>query len=314
MTILSRIKHWKDQNAISAGQEQQLTDLALENPFSVALELNVLLYVGVLPFVSGLGWTVTTWSQQLGDLLVVTVLSAILATCLWFCFSRAPAWSPAETPASTSLLDYVLYLGCLVWCIELAYIEKRFHLLSGQWDLYLLITAAVFFGFAYRFDNRFVLSLALSSLAAWFGLSMSHGPLGQDAPYRQYALLYCLLVGAAAVLLRHFKLKPHFFDTYLNLVATVLFWTVLSGVFEHQDYAPWFVALLITVGASLAWGITRRQFAFVAYAAVYGYIGVSSLLLRNTNDEFFIFGYFVLTAIAMLVLLVKISHHFGGTK
>ena len=29
----------------------------------------------------------------------------------------------------------------------------------GQWDLYLLATALLFFFLAYRFDNRFVLSL-----------------------------------------------------------------------------------------------------------------------------------------------------------
>jgi hypothetical protein len=81
--------------------------------------------------------------------------------------------------------------------VELAYLENRFHLLSGQWDLYLLATALLFFFLAYRFDNRFVLSLALSSLAEWFGLTVSHWPSHQDAAYRQYALLYCLLVGVA---------------------------------------------------------------------------------------------------------------------
>ncbi len=63
----------------------------------------------------------------------------------------------------------MLYLGSLTWSVELGYIESRFHLLSGQWDLYLLATAVLFFFLAYRFDNRFVLSLALSSLAGWFG-------------------------------------------------------------------------------------------------------------------------------------------------
>ena len=69
-------------------------------------------------------------------------------------------------------------------------------MLSGQWDLYLLATALLFFFLAYRFDNRFVLSLALSSLAGWFGLKISHWPSHQDAAYRQYALLFCLAQSA----------------------------------------------------------------------------------------------------------------------
>lgn len=288
-----------------------MAGLVRGEPFSLFLELNVLLYAGVVAFVAGLGWTVTTWSRQLGDILVLTILSAILAACFWYCFSRAREWSRAETLSPTPIFDYVLYLGSLTWSVELAYIEDRFHVLTGQWDLYLAATAALFFFLAYRFDNRFVLSLALSSLAGWFGLTISHWPSHQDATYRQYALLYCLLVGCGGALLHRRGLKAHFLGTYLNIVANVLFWTLLSGVFEAKDYGAWFLALLLACGASLAWGLTRRQFVFVAYAAVYGYVGVSSILLRNIHHETAIFGYFVVTGVAMLVALIMIARRFG---
>ena len=311
MTILARLGHWREQGAISPEQHAHLASLCRREPLSVFLELNVLLYAGVLAFVAGLGWTVTTWSQQLGDVLIVAVLSTILAACFWYCFSRAPAWSPAEAPAPSPIFDYVLYLGSLIWSVELAYVEKRFNVLSGRLDFDLLATAVLFFFLAYRFDNRFVLSLALSTLAGWFGLTISHWPSHQDAAYRQYALLYCLLVGIAGTLLQRRGLKPHFFGTYLNIVANVLFWALLSGVFNRQGYGLWLLALLIACGASLAWGLARRQFAFVAYAAVYGYVGVSSMLLRGITDDTAVLGYFVVTGVAMLVVLVKIARRFG---
>lgn len=314
MTILARLERWKEQGAISPEQHAHLASLSRREPFSLFLELNVLLYAGVLAFVAGLGWTVTTWSHQLGDVLVLTALSAILVACFWYCFSRASAWSAAETPASSPIFDYVLYLGSLVWCVELAYVENRFHLLSGQWDVYLLATASLFFFLAYRFDNRFVLSLALSSLAGWFGLTISHWPSHQDSTYRQYALLYSLLVGAGGALLQRRGLKPHFFGTYLNIAANVVFWAVLSGVFERQDNAVWLFALVIACAASLVWGLTRRQFAFVAYAAVYGYVGVSSLLLRSLNDTTAVLSYFVVTGVAMLVALIVIARRFGRSE
>jgi len=314
MTIFARLERWKEQGAITPEQHAHLASLSRREPFSLFLELNVLLYAGVLAFVAGLGWTVTTWSQQLGDVFVLTILSVILGACFWYCFSRAPAWSPAETPAPSAIFDYVLYLGSLVWCMELTYLEKRFQLLSGQWDLYLLATAGFFFFLAYRFDNRFVLSLALSSLAGWFGLTISRWPSHQDAAYRQYALLYCLFVGVGGALLQRRGLKPHFFGTYLNIVANILFWAVLSGVFGRQDYGPWSLALLVACGASLAWGLTRRQFAFVAYAAVYGYLGVSSLLLRNFNDTTAVLSYFVITGVVMLVGLIVIARRFGRSE
>jgi hypothetical protein len=205
----------------------------------------------------------------------------------------------------------VLYLGSLIWLVELAYLENRFHVLSGKLDSYLLATAGLFFFLAYRFDNRLVLSLGLSSLAGWFGLTISHWSAHQDAAYRQYALLYCLLVGVGGALLERRGLKPHFVGTYRNIVANILFWALLSGVFNRQGYGLWFFALFIACGASLAWGLSRRQFAFVAYAAVYGYVGVSSMFLRGVTDETVVLSYFVVTGVAMLVVLVQIGRRFG---
>ena len=123
MTILARLELWKQQGAISTEQQAHLASLSRGEPVSLSLELNLLLYTGVLAFVAGLGWTISTWSQQLGDVLVLTIISIILTGSFWYCFSRAPAWSAAETAAPTPIFDYVLYLGSLVWCVELAYLE-----------------------------------------------------------------------------------------------------------------------------------------------------------------------------------------------
>jgi len=311
MTIFNRLEQWKEQGSVSPRQCDLLTGLARGEPFSLFLELNVLLYAGVLAFAGGLGWTISTWSQQLGDVLVLTTLSAIVAFCFWYCFSRAPAWSPAAAPSPNLVFDYILYLGTLTWALDLAYIENRLHMLSGQWDGYLLATAVLFFVLAYRFDNRLVLSFALSSLAGWFGLVISRWPSHQDATYRQYAILYSLLIGLAGALTRRSGLKPHFFTAYGNIAANVLFWALLSGVFLRQGYLVWFLALLAAGGASLAWGLARRQFSFVAYAAVYGYVGASAILIRNITGASTVLSYFVITGIVMLVLLIQIARSFG---
>ena len=310
MTILSRLEQWKEREVISPEQHALLAGLSRGEPFSVFLELNILLYAGILLFVGGLGWTVSTWSQQMGDFLVLILLTLILAACFWYSFSRAPDWAPKEVPSPNLVFDYVLYLGCLIWTVELAYIENRFQMLSGQADLYLLATAGLYFFLAYRFDNRFVLSLALTSLAGYFGLTISHWRSNQNSDYRQYAILYSLLAGGAGTLLERQGLKPHFFGTYLNIAANVLFWALLSGIFERLNHVVWFLFLLAACGASLAWGLKRRQFSFVAYAAFYGYVGVSSILLRGLQD-FAVVIYFLVSGIAMLVMLVLIARRFG---
>jgi hypothetical protein len=311
VTIYTRLEQWQEQGIISPEQHALLRGLSRGEPFSLFLELNILLYAGIVAFVAGLGWTVSTWSQQLGDVLILTVLSMLLAACFWYCFSRAAAWSRAEVSSPNLAFDYVLYLGCLTWSLELTYLENRFHLLSGQWDLYLWATAGLFFLLAYRFDSRFVLSLALSALAGWFGLTISYWPTHQDATYRQYAILYAVLVTGAGAILQRRGLKAHFLGTYLNIGANVLFWAVLSGVFEWQDALVWYMALLGACGASLAWGLARRQFSFVAYAAVYGYVGISWIVIRRLQGATAVLSYFVVTGVAMLVMLVMIARRFG---
>jgi hypothetical protein len=305
------LEQWKVQGVLSPQQHTFLAGLSVGEPFSLFLELNILLYAGILAFVAGLGWTVSTWSQQLGDLLVLAVLFAIFAACFWYCFARAPAWSPAQVPSPSLVFDYVLYLGSLIWSLELAYLDNRFHLLSEYSDFYFLATAGLFFFLAYRFDNRFVLSLALSSLAGWFGLTISHWPSHQDSEYRQYALLYSLILICTGALLQRLGWKQHFFATYLNIAANVLFWALLSGVFNREGYGVWIVALLAVCGTSLAWGLSRRQFSFVAYAAVYGYVGVSSILIRAIDEFEPLLMYFAVTGVLMLILLIKISRRFG---
>ena len=301
MALPSQLDRWKQQGTISPEQHLLLTGLSRDEPCSLFLPLNLLLYAGVFALVGGLGWTVQTYAAQLGDVLVLAALTVILAGALWYCFTHVP----------NMVLDYVLYLGCLTWSLELAYIETHFHLLSGQWDNYLLATACFFFALAYRFDNRFVLSLALSTLAGWFGITISRLPGTQEPAYRRYAILYGLLVAVAGIALCRLSIKPHFFGVWLNVAANVLLAAVLSGVFEREGYLLWFLLLLAGCGASLAYGLARRQFAFVAYAALYGYIGLSSILIRDISGATTILSYFVVTGIAMLVTLTVVARRFG---
>jgi hypothetical protein len=306
-----KLDDWRDQGVISAEQYGLLNGLARNQPFSVFLELNILLYAGVAAFVGGLAWTVQSYSSQLGDVVVLAVLTGILAACLWYCFSRAMPWSAAQVSSPSLVFDYVLYLGSLTWTVELGYLEARLHVMSGQWDNYLLATAIFFFLPAYRFDNRFGLSLALSSLAGWFGLRLSHWPSTNDAAYRYSGVVYGLLVGAAGIALRRTGIKAHFLGTYLNLAANVFLIAVLSGAFTHDEYGWWFLLLVAGCAASLAYGIDKKQFSFVAYAAVYGYVGVSSVLVRHVSGDQAILSYFVITGMGMLVLLFTVARRFG---
>jgi hypothetical protein len=308
------LERWREQDVISQEQYVLLSGLARREPFSIFLELNLLLYVGVIAFAGGLAWTVTTYSERLGDVLIIAVLTAMLGACLWYSFRKALPWTPALSVPPNLLFDYVLYLGALTWSVELAYIESRFRLLQQQWDVYVLATALFYFALAYRFDNRFVLSMALSALAAWFGIRISHWPGSEVASYRNLAIAYSFLVAGGGTLLERSGIKPHFHPVYLHLAANVLLAALITGTFEQHTFGSWLILLTGACAASVWFGASRRSFAFVGYGAVYGYIGVSSVLVRYIDDGLALAMYFTTTAGGMLVLLGYLASEFRGDE
>jgi hypothetical protein len=215
MSIPQYLERWKTAGLITGAQHDAIAALVRKDPFSVFIELNTLLYLGVLSLVAGAAWTIQTYAADLGDAAILSTLTVTFIGCLYYCFSRTPPYSHDEVESPGFAFDYVLYLGCLVFGLELGYLEFRFHLLQARSDHYLLVSSVLYFALAYRFDNRFVLSLALSTLAAWFGVRVGvhlslFGPVfGPDA-LRPYALTYGALVAVAGTSLYHAGIKRHF--------------------------------------------------------------------------------------------------------
>ena len=310
MTMVERLSRWKDEGVIAPAQFERLGAIVRKDRFSVSLELNALLYLGVLSIAAGLLWTVRTHFIDLGDTAVVLALTVIVALCSWYCFSRARPYSTGEVESPTAIFDYVLYLGCLVFAIELAFVEMRFALLKDAWDTYVLVSAAVFFAAAYRFDNRFVLSLALSTLAAWFGIKLTQFGFGSAGSLRVSALVYGGLVAGMGALLRRLDIKRHFVDTHLHVAATAAFVAMTSGVSSGEGELWYTAGLLILAGVSVAYGVRHRQFAFVAYGALYPYAGLSLKLIDGMSPTG-VMAYGLLSGSAMVLAIVSIARRFG---
>src|SRR5205814_8908381 len=203
MSTVALLQKWRDSGAISAGQFDTIIAIVRKERFSVFVELNVLLYLGVLSLAAGVGWTINTYFADLGDAAILIGLTALLMSSLYYCFSHKPGM----------VVDYILYLACLTLAAELAYIEARFEVLRDYWDYYVLLSAFVYFFFAYRFDNRLVLSLALSTLAAWFGVKISRFDLISNDSLRVSAFRYGLTVSGGGLMLALQRFPMTFVET-----------------------------------------------------------------------------------------------------
>jgi hypothetical protein len=313
MTTAQYLEMWRSAGVIKDDQSAALLALARKDRFSVHLELNALLYAGVLAFAGGLGWTVREHFASLGDAVIAVALFAIVAGALSYCFRRAAPFYTAQAPAPSFAIDYVLLLGCLAFAVALWYVEFRFQLLRERWDAYLLASAGLYVALAYRFDNRFVLSLGLSTLAGWFGVRFS--PEGFfTGTMRDVALGYGAMVAAAGVWMQRLGIKPHFLETYFHVAANAILFALASGVFGGDSPQLWLVGLLVAAAAAIERGIRLRRFAFVVYGVVYAYVGVSREVVRHVRADTLWLAYFVVSGAAVVVGLFVVSRRVGRAE
>jgi len=310
--VLSRLEHWKSTGAISSAQCDVLSALARNDRFSVFVELHTLLYVGVLSFVAGVGWMVATYSARLGDAAVLSSLTFAFCWSLYYCFAHALPYSHHRVEHPGLAFDYVLYLGCLVFAIDLGYLDARVHPFQHDWDNSLLLASGVFFALAYRFDNRFVLSLALSSLAGWFGVRVSRFGLVPGGSLRVYALAYGGVVAAAGTSLYFAGIKKHFLEAYLHIAANVLFMALLSGIGSRDsDGLLYLLGLLGLAALAIVEGVRFRRFAFVVYGVLFVYAGISFRMLLDIGSFSSALAYLVVSGTIVIVTLVVLARRFG---
>ncbi|MFN7978546.1 MAG: DUF2157 domain-containing protein [Vicinamibacterales bacterium] len=302
---------WVSDGRLTRRQHDTLDALASRRRVSLFAELNGLLYLGVLAFAGGLAWRARTYSDQWGDLALLLPATALVVGCFAWMFARTPAFSRERVASPSLAFDYVLYLGCLVLGVELGYAQYRFPALQAQWDLLLLASSVVYFAAAYRFDNRFVLSLGIATLGGWFGVRVSRLEWIDGTTTRLLALTYGLVVAAIGGATWQAGFKRHFLEGYLRVAALVVLSTLTWNVLEHDDVTPWLPAALVASAICVAGGARTRHFSFVVYGAFAGYVCVSRVILPHSPGVEVSFFYVVVSSVAMVAGLVVLSRRMG---
>jgi hypothetical protein len=284
--------------------------------FSVFWELRLLLYAGILILTTGLGLLIAKHFAAIGHLALLAAIALGCAGCFAYCLRHGGGFSAARVPAPDAAYDYVLLLGCLLLGTLQGYLELRYQLLAQDWSWWLLASGLLYLLCAHYFDNRLVLSLALSTLGAWLGVktSLLHGEMW-DTLLRGNALAFgaaLVATGAAQVRLGW---KAHFLPVHLHLGVNLLLAALVSGV-ASQNSGPFYLAGLLLCGAGSAfYAVRTRSFAFLLYAVLYGYFGVTIFTLEHGhwNAEGIIL-YFLVTAAALVAALVAFHRHFRSVE
>ena len=166
----------------------------------------------------------------------------------------------------------------------------------------------MFFYLAYVHDHQGVLSMAITGLTSWVGINATPkavlaGELFADLDFVVTGIFYSLFLTVFALILNKVGLKRHFTFTYLNWGANLLSISILYGLFNKAPNWLYFSLLVFVCAFFFYYARKQASFVFLLYSILYGYIGLSYLILKNIHDYTFVFLYFTISGGLMVLFL-----------
>ncbi len=285
-----------------------------KKPFSLHWELKTLIYLGVLLLNIGLGFLIYENIDTIGHAVIIALIGAVSATCFWYALRHRQPFSMGELKSPTPYYDYILLLGCLSFLIMEGYWQYQYGIFGTRYGLATFIPTVMFFALAYWLDNRGVLSMGITGLATWLGITVTPQDLLSQNDFNSAAIVHTgvflgLLLSAVPFLSERWGLKKHFSLTYLNFGVHILMISTLAGMIALGQSLLYFLLLCLSVGFYLWYARTRNSLYFLTVSVLYGYIGFTYMLIAHTESlnlgfTFYLF-YFVLSCAGVIVFLTN---------
>jgi hypothetical protein len=279
---------------------------------SVRAELRAMFYGGVLLIVTGAGWLLARNLDLIGPLAIASAVGLAAAAALAWVARVAPPFSWQEVAPPHLAFDYLLLLGILLAGADLAYVEVHFTPLGANWPWHLLIVAALTGVAAFRFDSRVAFSLALSTFAAWRGVSLARTASGlwsRPVGWRWNAVACGALFVLLGLGLARARRKAHFEPVAAHLGWLLVLGGLASGIGDRRGTGLAWTALLLAAGAGLAaWAYRARAFPLFAYGVVAGFVALSRLAIEEL-DLGVQGGFFMLSILSLAMIASLLAAH-----
>ncbi len=209
-------------------------------------------------------------------------------------------------------------LGVLLATADLGFIEVQFTPLGSRWPWHLLVVSVFMALVAIRYDSRAVFSLALSTFAAWRGVSVSLVEHSfwqfSDESIRWNALICGVLFALLGRMMTRRDWKAHFQPVALHLGWLLILGALVWGGGEDGGRGIAYILVLVSTGAGLAWyNLTRRRFIFFAYGVLAVYIALNELIVKaGFGIEGSLF-WIAATSLLLIAVLWKMHRQMRGT-
>jgi len=321
MSIFEELHH---QNFIS---QEELDKIKQQQPVSVHWDVRTLLYLGIFLVTTALGILVYKNIETIGHTAILATIGALCAACFWYCFKKANRYAHTKVESPNILFDYILLAGCLLLLTFIGYLQYQYNAFGDRWGLAVFIPMVILFFCAYYFDHIGVLSIAITNLAAWLGITVTPLQILEQNDFSDTHLIYTgIVLGAGLVVFsivaQQKNIKAHFAFTYKNFGAHILFIALLAAMFTYENiYLVWFLAIIATAYWFFINAVKENAFYFLVVTVLYAYIAVCYVVvdvlaaLPGTGEIYLGAMYFISSGIGLIWLLMhynkKLKHDAG---
>lgn len=315
--VLDALPRLVKDGVLTGSRADRLERIAAGDLISVRVELRLLLWAGVTLVTSGVGLLVAQNLDRIGPVAVACAIGLAAAVCLAWAMARAVPFSWRESSSPHPAFDYILLLGAMLTASDLAYIEVRFSPLGANWPWHLLITAAFMGVLAFRYDSRMLLSLALTTFAAWRGVTL---PVLRHDPFHGWGtvevqgnaiacgLLYVLL---GRLLVRTDR-KAHFEPVAAHLGWMLLLLGLMAAMFVSENWGADAVLLLVASGLLTAGAFRADRVGLGVMGVLAAYIALTRLVLELLHGFYPVTLWFICSAAAMVTGLLSLQRRMRG--
>lgn len=293
-----------EKELITPEQSDQVQAYRNRNLFSLHTELKLFLYASVLLFTSGIGILIYQNINSIGHIAILAILLLITVFCFYFSFKNAIGFKKQQTQFENPIFDYLILAAVLLSCIFVGYLQFQYTVFGTHYGLATVVPTAIAFFCAYYFDNKSILSIAITGLAAYIGLSVSPQSLLHNDFNENNTLSYSAIsLGISLVIWTIYSsnndLKKHFSLVFLTFALHIISIACINNLFDNY----WGFFLVILLGSCYYFyrsSYLIKSVSLFVFTLIYAYISISIILFKflaliNFDSEAMIFFFFLIT-------------------
>ncbi|WP_035671769.1 DUF2157 domain-containing protein [Flavobacterium sp. 83] len=307
-----------EKKLINKVQREQIIAHRDLNIFSLNTELKLLVYLSVLLFTSGIGILIYENIDSIGHIAILTLLLVVTAICFYFSFKNSIGFQKQQTNFENPIFDYLLLAAVLLSIIFIGYLQFQYTAFGTHYGLATLIPTAIGLFCAYYFDNKSILSIAITGLAAYIGLSVSPKSLLSNDFHNTASLSYSAIgLGFLLIIWSIYSvkidLKKHFNLIFLTFALHLISISCINNLFASY----WGIFIILLAISSYYFYTTSYQIESVSifvFTILYAYFGINFLLYKIIvaidltdllSSFFFVVPFYFVASIVLFIRLIK---------